>query len=155
MSNDEYWMQRALALADKARHAGEVPVGALLISNDEVLAEGFNSSICLSDPSAHAEVIVLRKAAQKLNNYRLLNTTLYVTLEPCVMCAGAMVHARIQRLVYGATDAKTGSVQSCLQILDQSFLNHRIQHQGGVLALQCGAILSAFFQERRLKESRG
>lgn len=146
---DEYWMQHALSLAARARQADEVPVGAVLVLEDEMIAEGYNSPISLSDPTAHAEIITLRKAAKKIGNYRLLNTTLYVTLEPCIMCAGAIVHARVQRLVYGATDPKAGVIHSRLQMLDQTFLNHRVEYVGGLLAPQCGAILSEFFRERR------
>lgn len=146
---DEYWMQQALLLAQHAKQAGEVPIGALLVMNDEVLAEGHNCPISMHDPSAHAEMIVLRKAAEKINNYRLLHSTLYVTLEPCMMCAGAMVHARIKRLVYGAMDVKAGAITSKTKALNQPFLNHVVEHAGGLFAEQCGAILSDFFRERR------
>jgi len=148
-TRDEYWMQRALMLAQYAANAGEVPIGAVLIRNDEVLAEGHNSPISTQDPTAHAEIVVLRKGAEIINNYRLLDTTLYVTLEPCMMCAGAMVHARIKRLVYGANDPKAGAIMTMLQALDQPFLNHHVEHAGGLLVQQCGALLSRFFQERR------
>ncbi|MBX3710175.1 MAG: tRNA adenosine(34) deaminase TadA [Gammaproteobacteria bacterium] len=148
-SNDEHWMQRALALAHHAKQAGEVPVGALLVMNNEVLAEGYNCPISMHDPSAHAEIMVIRKAAEKIGNYRLLSTTLYVTLEPCIMCAGAMVHARINRLVYGAADLKAGAIISKMAVLEASFLNHHVEYTGGLLAEQCGAILSDFFRERR------
>lgn len=146
---DEFWMQQALALAALASQAGEVPVGAILVRDDELIGSGYNSPITLHDPSAHAEIIALRAGAEKIRNYRLLNTTLYVTLEPCFMCAGAMVHARIKRLVYGAMDAKAGAIVSKSQVLDHAFLNHRVEHQGGLLAQPCGKLLSDFFAARR------
>jgi tRNA(Arg) A34 adenosine deaminase TadA len=148
-SRDEYGMQHAIALAKRAQAADEVPVGAVLMLNDEVIAEGFNCPISTCDPSAHAEMVVLRHAAQALQNYRLVDTTLYVTLEPCMMCAGAMVHARIKRLVYGAADPRTGVITSQMQMLDQSFLNHKIEYVGGLMATECGALLSEFFRARR------
>lgn len=146
---DVFWMRRAMELAKQGAEAGEVPVGAVLVLDDQVIGEGFNKSIVNHDPSAHAEMQALRAGAQFLNNYRLLNTTLYVTLEPCMMCAGAMVHARIKRLAYGAHDPKAGVIVSQLQLLDQPFLNHRVAYEGGVLAEECGALLSAFFRSRR------
>ncbi len=151
MSNprDEFWMRHALTLAEKAAYAGEVPVGAVLVYQDQLIAEGYNQPISQCDPTAHAEVVALREGAAKLGNYRLPDCTLYVTLEPCVMCAGAIVHARIQRLVYGAKDPRTGIVSTQLNLLDQSFLNHRVLHEGGVLSEPCGAILSAFFKAKR------
>jgi tRNA(adenine34) deaminase len=148
-AEDLIWMQRALELAKQGAAAGEVPVGAVLVLNNQVIGEGFNAPITNHDPSAHAEIQALRAGALSMNNYRLLNTTLYVTLEPCAMCAGAMVHARIQRLVYAAKDAKAGAVESKMQLLDQSFLNHRVEHQGGLLAEVCGALLSDFFRSKR------
>ncbi|VVC76294.1 tRNA-specific adenosine deaminase [Aquicella siphonis] len=148
-SQDEYWMRQALMMAEDARQAGEVPVGAVLVLGDEVIAQGFNCPISRLDPSAHAEMIALRRGAEKISNYRLLHTTLYVTLEPCIMCAGAMVHARIQRLVYGALDPRAGAVVSRARILDQEFLNHRVEYAGGLMAAECGEILTAFFRERR------
>jgi tRNA(adenine34) deaminase len=148
-ARDEFWMQHALTLAAEARRQGEVPIGAVLIANDEMIGEGFNQPIKQCDPTAHAEVIALRNGARQINNYRLLQSTLYVTLEPCIMCAGAMVHARIQRLVYGAKDPRAGAVDSHFQVLDLAQLNHRVEHVGGLLAEPCGAILTAFFRERR------
>lgn len=147
--SDLIFMQRALELAKQGAAAGEVPVGAVLVLNNEIIAEGFNQPIAQHDPCAHAEIIVLRKAAVVLRNYRLLNTTLYVTLEPCLMCAGAMVHARIERLVYAASDPKAGAVASKMQALGQNFLNHSVKHEGGILAEECGALLTNFFRERR------
>lgn len=148
-ARDEFWMQQALTLAQKAKEVGEVPVGAVVVLNDELIAEGFNSPISTRDPTAHAEIVVMRKAAEKIGNYRLLNTTLYVTLEPCMMCAGAMVHARIGKLVYGATDPRAGAVVTMARMLDQSFLNHKVMHAGGLMAEACGGVLSSFFRERR------
>ena len=146
---DLFFMYRALELAKQGAAAGEVPVGAVLVLDHEIIAEGFNTPITNHDPSAHAEIQVLRAGAEKLNNYRLLNTTLYVTLEPCMMCAGAMVHARIQRLVFAASDPKAGAIISKLQLLDQPFLNHRVEYHGGVLGDECGGLLSEFFRSRR------
>lgn len=142
-------MSQALAQARLAESAGEVPVGAVLVLNDECIASAYNSPISHNDPSAHAEVMVLRAGAKALGNYRLLDCTLYVTLEPCAMCAGAMVHARVKRLVYGAFDAKAGAVSSQLALLDLPFLNHRVSHEGGVMAAECSALLSAFFKAKR------
>jgi tRNA(adenine34) deaminase len=146
---DTYWMQHALVLAQRAEQAGEVPVGAVLVDNDEVIGEGWNQPIGNHDPSAHAEVMALRAAGQRLANYRLPGTTLYVTLEPCIMCVGALIHARIERLVYGAADPRTGAIDSVLKLADDPHLNHRIQCQGGVLSEECGALLKRFFQRRR------
>jgi tRNA(adenine34) deaminase len=149
-SQDIFFMQRAIELAHEGAKANEVPVGAVAVLNNEIIGEGFNCPIKSSDPTAHAEIIALKQAAQKLNNYRLIDVTLYVTLEPCVMCVGAMLHARIKRLVFGATDQKTGAVMSVFKILDEKNLNHRIQYQSGVLATECGKILSDFFKARRV-----
>lgn len=148
-NQDEYWMQQALQLAMLAAAAEEVPVGAVLVLDDAIIAEGYNCPLSTHDPTAHAEMIALRKGAEKIGNYRLVNATLYVTLEPCIMCAGAMVHARIKRLVYGATDPKAGAIQSKAHILDKPFLNHRVAYAGGLLAAQCGQLLSRFFQDKR------
>lgn len=142
-------MRLALAQAREAERLGEVPVGAVLVSHGELLAEGFNQPITLNDPSAHAEVVVLRKAARLLSNYRLPDSTLYVTVEPCTMCAGSLVHARVKRLVYGATEPRAGAIASQLQILSQPFYNHRVEVLGGVLAQECGQIMSEFFARKR------
>ena len=147
---DTFFMHCALELAKKAGDNNEVPVGAVAVLDNTIIGEGFNSPISNCDPTAHAEIIALRQAAKKLNNYRLPETTLYVTLEPCVMCVGAMLHARIKRLVFGATDPKTGAVISVFKILDEKTLNHRIQYQHGILTNECGKILSAFFKLRRI-----
>ncbi len=146
---DLAFMQRALQLAKQGAAAGEVPVGAVLVLNNEIIAEGFNQPIALHDPCAHAEVQVLRAAASAIQNYRLLGTTLYVTLEPCLMCVGAMVHARIERVVFAASDPKTGAVISQMRGFDQAFLNHKVKYEGGLLGEECGHMLSAFFKSRR------
>lgn len=148
-NTDEYWLKHALSLAKRAEQEGEVPVGAVLVFNNELLAEGWNQPISQRDPSAHAEIIALRKGAQALRNYRLLHTTLYVTLEPCIMCAGAMVHARIDKVIFGAFDPKAGAVQSVFNILDCAKLNHRVNYLGGVLMHDCAKILQDFFKARR------
>lgn len=148
-AQDEKWMQRAITLAKNAALQGEVPVGAVLVFNDELLAEEGNAPIRTQDPTQHAEIAVLRTAAKKLNNYRLIDTTLYVTLEPCMMCVGALVHARIKRVVFGAPDLKTGAIVSAAQLLNQPFLNHRVTYHGGLLSKECGHLLSQFFRERR------
>jgi tRNA(adenine34) deaminase len=144
-------MQRAFVLAEQAAMQGEVPVGAVIVLDGKIIGEGYNSPITLQDPSAHAEIIALRQAAATLGNYRLLHATLYVTLEPCIMCTGAMVHARIQRLIYGAADAKAGAIVSRAKTLDHTFLNHRVEYAGGLLAEQCGLLLSDFFRAKRSK----
>ncbi len=142
-------MRHAIALAERAQQEGEVPVGAVLVLNDEIIGEGWNRPIAAHDPTAHAEIMALRAGAEKLGNYRLNDTTLYVTLEPCVMCAGAMVHARIKRLVFGANDPKAGAIQSVFNILDSTRLNHRVEYAGGILSDECGGMLSRFFEARR------
>lgn len=147
--NDEQWMQKALKLALRAQSEGEVPVGAVLVREGQIIGEGWNQPISAHDPSAHAEILALRKGALFLNNYRLINTTLYVTLEPCAMCAGAMIHARIQRLVFAAFDPKTGAAGSIMNILQDPRLNHRVIVEGGLLALESAALLQSFFQSRR------
>jgi tRNA(adenine34) deaminase len=146
---DADWMQAALTLAGRAAASGEVPVGALLVQDDNLLAEGWNRPITSHDPTAHAEVMALRAAGQSLGNYRLPGTTLYVTLEPCLMCVGAIVHARVSRLVYGAFDLKSGAVTTCLQGFEAPGLNHRVASTGGVLADECGEVLKEFFRKRR------
>lgn len=146
---DLHWMRHALKLAQRAADLGEVPVGALLVNGEDIVAEGWNRPIASHDPSAHAEMVALREAAQTLKNYRLSGLTLYVTLEPCVMCAGAIIHSRIARLVYGAADPKAGAVDSVYDIISSPRLNHRLDWTGGVLAAECGAILQDFFRARR------
>lgn len=147
---DIFFMQYALLLADKAEQQGEIPVGAVLVDEqDQIIAEGWNQSITLSDPTAHAEIITLRAAGKQIQNYRLLNTTLYVTLEPCPMCAGAILHSRIKRLVFGASDYKTGAIGSRFHLFDDYRMNHFIEITSGVLQQECGTKLSQFFQKRR------
>jgi tRNA(adenine34) deaminase len=148
MSDDDF-MRAALALAEQARGAGEVPVGAVVVRDGAVIGSGFNSPISRQDPSAHAEILALRAAAAAAGNYRLSGCTLYVTLEPCVMCAGTILHARITRLVYGAPDPKTGAVGSVLDLFADDRLNHHTEVEGGILAEECGRMLQSFFQERR------
>lgn len=150
---DHFWMQHAIGLAEKAALQGEVPVGAVLVVDDKMIGEGFNRPISESDPSAHAEVVAVRQAAKQLSNYRLVDSTLYVTLEPCIMCLGTIVHARVKRLVFGAYDAKSGAVVSQFQLLDTNKLNHSVVYAGGLLADQCGAMLSEFFRLRRLEQA--
>ena len=142
-------MQTALVLAGRAAASGEVPVGAVLVQGESLLAEGWNQPIAAHDPTAHAEVMTLRAAGQSLGNYRLADTTLYVTLEPCLMCVGAIVHARIARLVFGAYDPKSGAVTSCMHGFEVPGLNHRVASTGGILADECGALLKQFFRDRR------
>ncbi|MEZ3499485.1 tRNA adenosine(34) deaminase TadA [Pantoea sp. KPR_PJ] len=146
---DEYWMRHALRLARLAWKQGEVPVGAVLVQGDRVIGEGWNRPIGQHDPTAHAEIMALRQGGKVLENYRLLNTTLYVTLEPCVMCAGAMVHSRITRLVYGASDEKTGAAGSLIDVLGHPGMNHQITLHTGILAEECATMLSDFFRMRR------
>jgi len=152
--NDPQWIARALALAERGASEGEVPVGAVLVyqnaDGETTVSEGWNQPIATQDPTAHAEIMALRAAAHTLGNYRLLNSTLYVTLEPCAMCVGAMIQARIGRLVFGAFDPKAGAVQSVFQLLDSKVLNHHVPYRGGVMAEDCGAILSQFFRARRV-----
>jgi tRNA(adenine34) deaminase len=146
---DRQFMQQALEQAGLAALAGEVPVGAVIVRNGEVVARAFNQPITKHDPSAHAEMLVLRQAALSEENYRLPGTTLYVTLEPCTMCAGAMLHARVDRIVYGAADLKTGAAGSVLDVFSSKQINHQTVVEGGVMAQECGQLLRNFFKERR------
>jgi tRNA(adenine34) deaminase len=147
---DEYWMRRALELAQEAEKAGEVPVGAVVVdADDRCLGEGYNQPIGSRDPSAHAEIVALRAAAQEVGNYRLPHCTLFVTIEPCTMCVGAMVHARIQRLVFAAAEPKAGAVVSRLHLLDSDKYNHQIDYQGGILADAAGELMAGFFKRKR------
>ena len=148
-ARDAAFMHRALDLARHAEQAGEVPVGALVVLNDEVIGEGWNQPIVSHDPTAHAEMVALRAAAMRMKNYRLTDTTLYVTLEPCAMCAGAIVHARVGRVVFGAADPKTGAAGSVFNLLESPSLNHHAQITRGVLAEECGETLRKFFEARR------
>jgi tRNA(adenine34) deaminase len=150
MTDSEY-MQMALELAAQAAEAGEVPVGALVVKDGEIIGRGYNAPISCHDPSAHAEIQAMRDAAQRIGNYRLVSCTLYVTLEPCAMCAGAIQHARIARLVFGASDPKTGACGSVVNLMAETRLNHHTDVEGGVMVAECGAALSAFFAARRGK----
>jgi tRNA(adenine34) deaminase len=146
---DESWMREALKLARQAEAAGEVPVGAVLVKDGVAIGSGWNHPISAHDPTAHAEIATLRVAAETLGNYRLPDTTLYVTLEPCTMCAGALVHARVRRLVFGAADPKAGAAGSIFDVTRAPALNHRLEVTGGVLADECGALLKEFFTKKR------
>jgi tRNA(adenine34) deaminase len=148
-ADDAYWMRLALAQAERAARAGEVPVGAVLIKDGQLLAAAHNAPIALHDPSAHAEMLALRQAAQTLGNYRLEGCELFVTLEPCTMCAGAMLHARLKRVVYATPDPKTGAAGSVLNVFACEQINHQTQVQGGVLALEAATQLQDFFKARR------
>ncbi|RMQ41182.1 tRNA-specific adenosine deaminase [Pseudomonas cichorii] len=148
-SRDQDFMREALALAAEGARLGEVPVGAVLVQDGAIIGRGYNCPISGSDPSAHAEMVAIRDAARALDNYRLPGSTLYVTLEPCSMCAGLIVHSRVARVVYGALEPKAGIVQSQGQFFTQGFLNHRVLYEGGVLAEECGTMLSEFFRMRR------
>lgn len=149
--DDAFFMRKALELADQAAAESEVPVGAVLVVNNKIIASASNRPIAEHDSSAHAEIRVLRQAGAMLSNYRIPASTLYVTIEPCTMCVGAMIHARVERLVYGAAEPRAGAVESQLQLLDQDFYNHKMQYSSGVLADQCGAKLTDFFRAKRLK----
>ncbi len=152
LEQDAHWMRQALAQAQSAALAGEVPVGAVVVKDGQVIATGRNAPVLGHDPTAHAEIVALRAAAQRLGNYRLDGCTLYVTLEPCAMCSGAMLHARLPRVVFGATDPKTGAAGSVLDLFGHAGLNHHTEVRGGVLAQECGALLSAFFRARRTQQ---
>lgn len=152
---DEHWMSKALLQAQQAAERDEVPVGAVLVNEaNELIAEAYNQPISQVDPTAHAEIIALRKAAQKLNNYRLPDTTLYVTLEPCTMCVGALVHARVKRIVYGAAEPKAGAITSAYQLLDSGSYNHIPQITSGVKNQECSTLLSSFFENKRLHKKK-
>ncbi len=142
-------MQRALELAQQAADAGEVPVGAVLVHQGQVVGEGCNQPIRSQDPTQHAEIVALRQAAQSLKNYRLPGSTLYVTIEPCVMCAGALIHARVEKLIYGAAEPRTGAVRTLYQITEDSRLNHQLEVVGDLLQEECATLMQAFFKQRR------
>ena len=154
MSTDEFYMAKALQLAEQAGAVGEVPVGAILVKDGEIVGEGFNQPISGCDPTAHAEIVAMRNAAKNLNNYRLSDCDLYVTIEPCTMCVGAMVHGRIRRVLFGALEPRAGALQSQLQLMNQSHYNHSIEWQGGVLAQECGDLISSFFRRKRESKSQ-
>jgi tRNA(adenine34) deaminase len=146
---DELWMQEALRAAQRALDMGEVPVGAVVVHEGKIVGRGFNRNLADSDPTAHAEIVALREAGSALGNHRLTNCDLFVTIEPCAMCAGAMVHARIRTLIYGAEDPKAGAVHSAMQVLNHPALNHKVEVRRGVLAGQCAELLQEFFRSRR------
>jgi len=148
-SRDEFWMGFALAEARAARDAGEVPIGAVIVLDEEVVGRGWNRPIGLKDPTAHAEILALREAARRVGNYRLIGATLYATIEPCAMCAGALVHARIKRLVYGAPDVRAGGVESIFTICTNSSLNHQVEVTSGIGADESRALMQTFFRARR------
>ena len=154
MFSDEYWMGQALMLADQAATEGEVPVGAILVLDNEIIGQGYNSPISCCDPTAHAEIKAIRDACKKVANYRLPNASLYVTLEPCSMCAGAIVHARIERVIYAATEPKSGVVDSQFHFFEQDFLNHSVKVESGVLAPLASKKMSDFFQFRREQKKK-
>jgi len=147
--NDKRWMLRAIELAKRAEQEGEVPVGAIIVKDNECIAEGWNQPIKLHDATAHAEILAIRDACEKVQNYRLIDTTLYVTLEPCVMCMGAIQHARIARVVFAATDPKRGAVCSALTLATADYTNHQVEWAGGVCAEECSGLLTNFFRSRR------
>ena len=149
MIEDEKWMQLAILEANIAKDKGEVPVGSILVQNNQIISKAHNCPISKNDPTAHAEIEVLRKAGEKLNNYRLPQSTLYVTLEPCAMCLGAMIHARIERVVFGASDPKSGVCGSTIDLSSESIFNHQISVSGGILEHECKNILQSFFKLRR------
>jgi len=149
IEQDEFFMRHALTLAREAWDAGEVPVGAVVVKDGEIVGRGFNAPISRHDPTAHAEIMALRAAAERLGNYRLPGCSLYVTLEPCAMCMGAIFHARIARVVYGASDLKTGACGSVIDLPADARLNHHAEVTGGILAGECGGLLSGFFAQRR------
>jgi len=148
-SQDEKWMRHALTLAHKAAASGEVPVGAVLVKNDQLLSEGWNQPIMNHDPTAHAEIMAIRSAAESVKNYRLPDTTLYITIEPCSMCAGAIVHARISRVVFGASEPRAGAAGSVINLLQNDQFNHQTEVVSGILKDECGQVLKDFFRERR------
>lgn len=153
--SDEVWMRHALKLAKHAESLGEIPVGAVIVDeNNQIIGEGYNQSIMQHNPTAHAEIMAIEQAGQCIRNYRLANTTLYVTLEPCIMCAGAIIHSRIQRVVYGASDYKTGAAGSYIDILSRTGINHFAQITSGILSDECSSMLSNFFQKRRQQKKQ-
>ncbi len=147
---DELWMREALRAAQRALEGGEVPIGAVVIYEGKIVGRGFNRNLADSDPTAHAEIVALREAGTTLGNHRLGGCDLFVTIEPCAMCAGAIVHARIRRLVYGADDPKAGAVRSAMRVLNHPALNHRVEIRSGILAGKCAELLQEFFRARRV-----
>ena len=152
-SIDTQWMQHALSLAKKAKELDEVPVGAVIVHDDKIIGEGFNQSISSNDPIAHAEIVALRQAGQTLNNYRFPGAKMYVTLEPCAMCAGALVHARLSKLIYAVDDPKTGACGSVFNLLQTNELNHKVEIERGIMEEECRSLIQNFFKEKRNKKS--
>ena len=148
-NSDELWMEEALRAAQRALEAGEVPVGAVVVCDGRIVGRGWNRNLADSDPTSHAEILALREAGATVGNHRLGDCELFATIEPCAMCAGAMIHARLKRLVYGAEDPKAGAVHSVLQVLNHPRLNHKMDVRGGVLAARCAELLQTFFRQRR------
>lgn len=146
---DLRWMNQALALARQAESCGEVPVGAIVVHQNEMIGRGYNQVISTHDASAHAEIVALRDAGRQIGNYRLLEASLYVTLEPCAMCAAALMHARLKHVIFGALDPKAGAITSRDQLLSRDYFNHRVKWRGGVMSESCGGVLSEFFKKRR------
>lgn len=151
-AQDEIFMREALSLARRAADLGEVPVGALVVYGDNIISRAWNQPITGCDPTAHAEMVALRAAAKAMGNYRLVDCQLFVTLEPCTMCAGALVHSRLRRVIFGAYEPKAGAVSSQMSVFDAAFMNHKVEYTGGVLAAECGQLISDFFQARREKK---
>jgi tRNA(adenine34) deaminase len=149
LATAESWMQEALAEARKAENLGEVPIGAIVLVNEKVVGRGFNSSIRMNDPTAHAEIVALRQAAHNSANYRIPGSILIATIEPCIMCVGAMIQARVEHLIYGAADPKAGAVHSCYQVAEENILNHQIEVTPGILETECASLLTTFFASRR------
>ena len=150
----EHWMQYAIQLAQKAADQDEVPVGAVIVKDNQLIAEGWNQPIQSHDPSAHAEIMAIRNAGQALNNYRLIDTTMYVSLEPCSMCVGAMIHARVKHLVFGASDLKTGATGSAINLIHNPIHNHKIEVTGGVMEAECREVLQLFFKLKRERNKK-
>lgn len=152
MASDEFWMEEALRAAQRALEAGEVPVGAIVVCGGEIVGRGWNRNLADSDPTAHAEIVALQQAGANLGNHRLGDCDLFATIEPCAMCAGALVHARVKRLIYGADDPKAGAIHSVMEVLNHPRLNHRTDVRGGVLAGRCAELLQTFFRNRRAED---
>jgi len=154
-ASDELWMEEALRAAQRALEAGEVPVGAVVVCEGKIVGRGWNLNLTDADPTAHAEIVALREAGANVGNHRLGDCELFVTIEPCAMCAGALVHARIKRLIYGADDPKAGAVHSVMEVVNHPKLNHRMEIRGGVLARRCADLLQTFFRQRREEQKSG
>lgn len=152
MTQDVKWMQRAFELAEKAKSQNEVPVGAVIVLEDKIIGEGWNQPILSNDPTAHAEIIALRDAGKNVGNYRLPHATMYVTLEPCTMCAGAIIHARLSRLLFAADDPKTGACGSVFNLLQSEELNHKVEIEKGIMEHECRSLIQGFFKEKRAKQ---